>query len=192
MLLRNGRYQNPLVDAAGAVRILEAVLRNGRFRVDGDGDDGGLVGGSTAGCSGSRRTGCLLGLLRSCAPAWLQCCPVTVTTGAFVEGVAVCGTGGGHYGCGIVVGVIGAGSAQLGADVYHGCIGGGLLVIVAQGGGFVCLVAVPAGALVEGVALFGTGGGLPQWFHSGVPSPTHRSGGSPVSPSAGRSDRRRR
>ena len=49
VFFRDGRHQNPLVDAAGAVRLLKAVLGNGRFRVDGDGDDGGLVGGAAAG-----------------------------------------------------------------------------------------------------------------------------------------------
>ena len=163
VFFRDGRHQNPLVDAAGAVRLLKAVLGNGRFRVDGDGDDGGLVGGSAAAAAVVD----VLGVLPDFHIVMTQfgdgVVSVTVTTGAFVEGVAVCGTGGGHHGCGIVVGVIGAGGAAAGADVYHSCIGGGLLVIVAQGGGFVCLVAVPAGALVEGVALFGTGGG----YHSG-------------------------
>ena len=60
--------------------------------------------------------------------------------------------------------MVGAGSAAAGADVYYGCIGCGFLVIVAQGGGFVGLVAVPAGTLVEGITLLSTGGG----YHSGL------------------------
>ena len=164
VFFRDGRHQNPLVDAAGAVRLLKAVLGNGRFRVDGDGDDGGLVGGSAAATAVVDVLGVFSDFYVVVPQLGDGVVPVTVTTGTFVEGVTVCGAGGGHHGCGIVVGMVGAGGSAAGADVYHSCIGWGLLVIVAQGGGFVCLVAVTAGALVEGVALFGTGGG----HHSGL------------------------
>ena len=164
VFLRNRRHQNPLVDTTGAAGFLQAVFGDGRLRVNGDGDNGGLVGGTTAAAAVVDVLDVLPGFYIVMTQFGYGVVLVTVTTGAFVEGVAVFGASGGYHGCGIAVGMVGAGSAAAGADVYHGCIGCGFLVIVAQGGGFVCLVAVPAGAFVEGIALLSTGG----CHHSGL------------------------
>ena len=164
VFLRNRRHQNPLVDTTGAAGFLQAVFGDGRLRVNGDGDDGGLVGGTAAAAAVVDVLDVLPGFHIVMTQFGYGVIPVTVTAGAFVEGVAVFGAGGGYHGCGIAVGMVGAGSAAAGADVYYGCIGCGFLVIVAQGGGFVGLVAVPAGTLVEGITLLSTGGG----YHSGL------------------------
>ena len=82
--------------------------------------------------------------------------PIAVAAGARMKGIAVLGTGGLHHSRGIAVRMIRIRITAAGTGIgfqttFH--------IVVPQSRGFVRSVAVATGALVEGIAALGAGGG---------------------------------